>query len=199
MTEARVGRLLAASMHQAILDVLPQRIDFYENWLTSEGLLDGSIGLAPMTAVIGFLRTEGQAYDPVMARAGRLAAEWTLTSRPPLSRRTIAWMPRALRARAAMRAVAGIARDISSASSPAVRVRRQSARLIVRSSLFCAVREPHGAPLCHFYLALATETLSRFGLSAHGRVECCRAVGAESCVIALELSGAVVSDPALAA
>src|SRR5439155_25272548 len=51
MTDARIRRVLAASLHQAIGDVLPQRLDFYEVWLKSEGLRDGSIGLAPMTAV----------------------------------------------------------------------------------------------------------------------------------------------------
>ena len=80
MTEARVGRLLAACLHQAILDDLPQRIEFYEHWLHSEGLRDGNIGLSPMIAVLGFLRTEGDAYDLVASRAGQLAAEWTVTS-----------------------------------------------------------------------------------------------------------------------
>ncbi|MEO8070473.1 MAG: hypothetical protein ABI652_03655, partial [Acidobacteriota bacterium] len=99
MTDTRTGRLLAACLHQAIVDVLPQRLDFYENWLHSEGLRDGSIGLAPITAVVGFLRTEGAAYDAVVARAGQLAADWTVASLASVPRRVIIWLPRRLRAR----------------------------------------------------------------------------------------------------
>jgi hypothetical protein len=185
-------------MHQAIFDLLPQRLEFYEHWLTSEGLRDGSIGLAPMTAVLGFLRTERN-YDQITSRAGQLAAEWTLASRPPLSRRTFGWMPRAFRVRAAMRAAAGMVNDISSGSAPSVRVRRQQARLVIRSSLFCSVRERHATPLCSFYLALATATLQHFGIAARGNLEGCRALGAESCVVALDCSSAAVLHPARAA
>ena len=32
--DARIGRVLVASLHQAIADVLPDRLEFYENWLT---------------------------------------------------------------------------------------------------------------------------------------------------------------------
>jgi hypothetical protein len=60
MTEARIGRLVAASLHQAILDILPQRSISTRNGCipTVSGI--GSIGLAPITAVIGFLRTEAR-------------------------------------------------------------------------------------------------------------------------------------------
>ena len=38
MTEAGIGRVLVASLHQGIADVLPTRLEFYENWLHPEGL-----------------------------------------------------------------------------------------------------------------------------------------------------------------
>ena len=65
-----MGRLVPACLHQAIQETLPRRLDFYEHWLHSQALHDGSIGLAPMTAVLGFLRTEGEGYDQVVRRAG---------------------------------------------------------------------------------------------------------------------------------
>lgn len=188
MTEARVGRLLAACLHQAILDTLPMRVEFYEHWLHPTGLHDGSIGLAPLTAVIGFLRTEGADYDRVMTTAGRLAAEWTLASMSPFRRRVLAALPRPLRTRAALRVAAGIVRDVSSASGAKVRIHRQSARLIVSTSLFCDVRDPQPSPLCGFYLGVAEEAMARVNLPAKGRVERCRAVGADACEIALERS-----------
>src|SRR5713226_1287455 len=131
MSEARIGRLLAASLHQAIGDVMPLRLDFYEVWLRSDGLRDGSIGLAPMTAVLGFLRTEDN-YNRVVTLAGRLAAEWTLASISPLRRRVIGLLPRWLRARVALRIGAGIVRDVFSASRVFTRVRRKTAELDVR-------------------------------------------------------------------
>ena len=62
MREAGIGRVLVASLHQAIADILPTRLGFYENWLNAEGLREGTIGLAPLFAVLSFLRQEGDAY-----------------------------------------------------------------------------------------------------------------------------------------
>ena len=59
MIEAGIGRLLVASLHQAIADLLPTRLEFYEGWLNTAGLRDGRIGLAPLAAVLSFLRQEG--------------------------------------------------------------------------------------------------------------------------------------------
>ena len=42
---------------------LPDRLEFYENWLTVPGLREGTIGLAPLSAVLSFLRLEGEAYN----------------------------------------------------------------------------------------------------------------------------------------
>ena len=75
MTRA-VGRLLVASLHQGIAEVLPTRLDFYESWLNPAGLRDGRIGLAPMAAVLSFLRQEGEPYSAIARRAGEDTAEW---------------------------------------------------------------------------------------------------------------------------
>ena len=100
MSEPRIGRVLVASLHQAIADVLPNRLEFYENWLSVSGLREGTIGLAPLFAVLSFLRTEGAAYEQITVRAGEYAAEWTVNSLAPLERRFIRALPAALRTRA---------------------------------------------------------------------------------------------------
>ena len=189
MTEARIGRLLPACLHQAIGDVLPERMDFYELWLRSEGLRDGSIGLGPLTAVLGFRRTE-HAYGGVVTRAGRLAGEWTVASMTPLRRRAIGWLPRPLRARVALRVVAAIVEQVCTTSLASPRVRRRAASLDVTASLFCTVRETQAQPLCGFYAAAATEVLALFGLPARAQLERCRAVDGATCVIAIEFIGA---------
>ena len=194
MTEARVGRLLSACLHQAIMDMLPQRLEFYEHWLNSEGLRDGSIGIGPITAVLGFLRTEGDGYDRVVSRAGRLAAEWTIASLPAVRRRSIAWLPTRFRAWAALRVAAGIVRDISANSKASVRVRRRAAKFSINSSLFCSVREAQQLPLCGFYAAVATECLARLGVPARSRVEQCRAVQGGTCTVAIEIGVASATE-----
>src|SRR5439155_2705956 len=77
MAETRIGRVLVASLHQAIADLLPTRLEFYENWLNVAGLREGTIGLAPLTAVLSFLRTEGHAYNLITSPAGEYAATST--------------------------------------------------------------------------------------------------------------------------
>jgi predicted hydrocarbon binding protein len=200
MTEARVGRLLAACLHQAILDVIPQRLDFYEYWLDSDGIRDG-IGLAGATAVIGFLRAEpGDVYERVMDRAGRLAAAWTLDTVSSIRRRVVAWLPRPMRTRSALTLAGGIVRVVFADSRVVTRVRGRAATVDIKDSLFCAVREPRTTPLCQFYLAAIAEALERLGVPATGRLERCRAVDGSPCRIALHLCAvAGQKGPAIAA
>src|SRR6476646_3111103 len=103
MGEPSVGRVLVASLHQAIADVLPMRLSFYEGWLNAEGLREGTIGLAPLYAVLSLLRQEGDVYKLITTRAGEYAAEWTVASMPPLRRRMIGASPEWIRARMLLR------------------------------------------------------------------------------------------------
>jgi hypothetical protein len=194
MIEARVGRLLGASLHQAIADELPQRLDFYEHWLKGQSLRDGSVGLAPLSAVLGFLRTEGEAYGAVMTRAGRLAAEWTVTSMSPFERRVIQSLPRALRTRAAVRVANRLVRDIYSSTRATSRVERGHVTVEIAGSVFCAVREPQRQPLCGFYAAVVVETLNALGVPASGHAERCRAVEGAKCSMTIQLSGVAAGD-----
>src|SRR5262244_2080725 len=99
MRDAGIGRVLVASLHQGIADVLPARLGFYESWLHAEGLRDGTIGLAPLYAVLSFLRQEGDAYQMITVRAGEYAADWTVASMPPIRRALIRAAPAWVRAR----------------------------------------------------------------------------------------------------
>lgn len=190
MTEVHIGRLVAASLHQAIGEELPQRLDFYENWLDAEGLRDGSIGLAPMQAVLGFLRTEGESYERVVERAGTLAAEWSLMSLSPMRHRLIQWLPKAMRVRAVLRLAGEISESAGSQSRCTVRPRGKSAQMRVAASMFCSVRGVQAAPLCGFYVAMAVATLAHFGMAAVASIDRCRAMGADACVIDLVIDAA---------
>src|SRR5579864_8549410 len=97
MREAGIGRVLVASLHQGIADILPTRLGFYENWLNAEGLREGTIGLAPFYAVLSFLRQEGEAYEIITTRAGEYAAQWTVESMQPVERAVLRMSPPWLR------------------------------------------------------------------------------------------------------
>ena len=97
MTDAAVGRLLVASLHQGIADLLPMRLEFYEAWLHPSGLREGRIGLAPLAAVLSFLRLEGAPYHLIAARAGEYTADWTVAGLSPFRKRFILAMPPSLR------------------------------------------------------------------------------------------------------
>src|SRR4029078_11956633 len=111
MREAGIGRVLVASLHQGIADILPTRLNFYENWLNSEGLREGTIGLAPLYAVLSFLRQEGEAYQMITTRAGEDAAEGAGAPMPPLQRAAIKAAPAWLRTRMLLRLARQLVRN----------------------------------------------------------------------------------------
>jgi len=185
MREAGIGRVLVASLHQGIADILPTRLDFYENWLNAEGLREGTIGLAPLHAVLSFLRQEGQAYQMITARAGEYAAEWTVASMPPLKRSAIKAAPAWLRARLLVAMARRLVRTSYQGSRAISRMRRGTASIDVRASIFCTVREPVPYPLCGFYAAAFTRLLELFNLRGTTEVVACRGTGKPSCILKL--------------
>ena len=203
MSDARIGRVLVASLHQAIADVLPTRLEFYENWLNVAGLREGTIGLAPLMAVISFLRTEGDPYFPVVASAGRYAAEWTVRGLPKLERRLTAALPVPLRSWAALRTVRSLVRATYPGTRAIIRFRRSVASIDLRGSLFCEVRDPSPLPLCGYYAAAIGRLLELFDLRAVARVVECRAAGGgRQCLLSVSVERMVptaVADEAGAA
>jgi bacteriochlorophyll 4-vinyl reductase len=187
MSEAGIGRVLVASLHQGIADILPTRLGFYENWLNAEGLREGTIGLAPLYAVLSFLRQEGDAYQLITMRAGEYAADWTVQSMSPLQRTLIKAAPVWLRSRILLRMAQGLVRSSYSGSRAMFRLRRGAARVDVRASVFCTVRERVPHPLCGFYAAAFTRMLALFSIGATAEVIACRGTGEASCVLTVML------------
>jgi hypothetical protein len=189
MSEAGIGRILVASLHQGIADLLPSRLEFYENWFNPTGLRNGTIGLAPLLAVLSFLRREGDAYGLVTERAGELAAEWTFDQMSGRRRWALRRLPAACRVSAALKMVRRIIHDSYGGSRAVSRVRRGAGSVEIRGSVFCGVRERWPASLCGFYAAAVSRAFLLFGLQAQARVTECRAVGNAVCVIAVAVHG----------
>ncbi len=189
MSEARVGRLLVASLHQSIGDHLPQRLDYYEHWLTPMGLKDGRSGRAALGAVLSFLRQEGRTeYDAVMTGAGRYAEEWYRADRPG-PRIPIRLLPRSLQGRVALRRSRGLLNAACSTSSVTAAMKRSSGVATVSSSVFCTLREPWPWPTCQFFVEALSRDLARQGMPATVRGASCLATGSDACRFDVSFGG----------
>jgi hypothetical protein len=197
MSEAGVGRVLVASLHQSIADILPTRLAFYENWLSTSGLRAGTIGVAPLYAVLSFLRQEGDLYYIITTRAGEYAAEWTVQSLTDVRRKLMRSTPRWLRRRLVLRLAQQVVHSTYRGSRAVARLQNGAASLDVRASIFCTVREPANQPLCGYYAAALTRLLSLFNLDGRTDVVACRAIGEPMCVlkIAEPLAAGAAADP----
>jgi hypothetical protein len=186
MSEGRIGRVLVASLHQGIADVLPDRLEFYENWLNGAGLREGTIGLGALTAVISFLRTEGEAYSHVTTRAGQYAGEWTFRSLPAMEQRLIGALPVGLRTRGALRTARSLVRATYPGTRALVTLKAGVASVDLRGSLFCEVRVASPFPLCGYYATAMARVLELFDLPVEVRLLECRASGARrGCTLSL--------------
>jgi bacteriochlorophyll 4-vinyl reductase len=184
MRDAVVGRVLVASLHQGISDVLPARLAFYENWLHTEGLRDGTIGLAPLYAVLSFLRQEGEVpYERITTCAGEYAAEWTVQSMAPIERTLTKAAPAWLRNRLLLRLLGRLVSQSYTGSRVVSRLRRGQASVDVRASVFCTVRDAVPRPLCGFYVAAFTRLHALFDLTARVEVSSCRGMGQPACLM----------------
>jgi hypothetical protein len=197
MSEPRIGRFLVASLHQAIAELLPDRLEFYENWLSVSGLREGTIGLAPLSAVLSFLRGEGEAYQQVVSRAGGHAADWTFRGLPAIERRLFRALPIRLRIRAALRTARALVRSTYPGTRLIARVRRDAASVDLRGSLFCEVREASPRALCGFYTAALARLFHLFGVPADAQVTTCRAANRSGgCVMSIVLRQMPAGEPA---
>src|SRR5215470_17696324 len=183
--EGGVGRLLVASLHQGIADLLPTRLEFYESWLNPSGLRDGRIGLAPLAAVLSFLRQEGSPYRLIAARAGEYTAEWTVADLSALQRTFIRAAPRRIRVHLVMRLARKMIRTTYGGSRAIVRWKRGKGAVDIRGSIFCEVRDRTEEPLCDFYAAAIRRLMYLFNLDAEVGLDQCRATGAGQCLMSV--------------
>ncbi len=187
MSEPKIGRVLAASLHQAIDDLLPMRVEFYQSWLTATRIRQGALGHGRIAAVISFLRQEGDEYDAVVDRAGRYAADWTVGALPVVARTLLRRLPRPIRVRVVLRLAARMIRKLHDDCRLRALVRRDIAVVTLEGSLFCDVREPVSAPLCGFYAAVLERCLEFFGMSARVQLSRCRATGDGTCELIIHI------------
>ena len=186
MSEARIDRLLAAALHQAIADLLPMRLEFYESYLRPRAWREDAVNLAPVTAVLSFLRhEEGEPYDAVMTRAASYAAAWWVAGQPWHVRSGRRLLPLWMR----LRQVGALAKRHFESSyrgtKVRVHVRRGRLEIDIRGSIFCSSREQARAAHCGYYLAFVQALLAEDAFAHPGTLAACRALGSTSCIVAI--------------
>jgi hypothetical protein len=118
----------------------------------------------------------------------------------PLERRFIRALPAALRTRAALRTARALVRETYPGSRAIMRLKRGTASIDLRGSLFCEVRETSILPLCGFYASAIARVLQQFALRADAQVTECRAAGGrKGCLLSVVVSGITADEPAAAA
>ena len=194
-TDDGIGRILVASLHHGIGDAMPMRLEYYEHWLGPMGLRDSRGGLAPLGAVLSFLRLEGQAvYDDVMTRAGRSSAEWhrhRRSRRDALARA----LPQRLAPplRAGPHAAAWCGRP-SIRRTPRCRRGGDTRRVDIEGSVFCALRDPWPWPTCTYFRPPSSAMSSCAALRPRVAIDACRASGAAACRLDRGLHARVGAD-----
>jgi hypothetical protein len=195
MADAAIGPLLVASLHQAVAEVLPDRLDFYETWLNPNWIRKRRIGPAAVGAALSFLRREDD-YDKVVERAGEYAVDWTFDSLSPVRHGIIRLLPVWLRRRAATRLAASVVLE-STPGPIQVQTTPAESRLTLKSSFFCTVREPARTPLCGYYAAALKQVFVKSGLSGSVKIKSCKGTGDAECRLVLSFATAseAESDP----
>jgi hypothetical protein len=167
MVDAGIGRLLISSLHQGIADVSPNRLEFYENWLSPTGMRDGRIGLAPLGAVLSFLhREEAPANQQIVTRAGRYAADWTFADVSALRRWYLRRLPMNMRARAALNLGKRLILATVRQSKVTTRFRGTTAGIDISSALFDQLRDPATIPMRAFYASAIDRLLAHCAVDA---------------------------------
>ena len=180
---------MVGALHQALADHLPLRLDFYEDYLRPTRVREGRVGAASFLAALSFLRREDAEWDPIMARAGRSAAEWVFDGLPRVQRIWFRRLPASWRLRLALRLTRELVADSMPPSRATVTLTRGTGVLEIEGSAFCDAREKAAAPRCRLYGA----ALERFGelLDVGVRVgwDGCRAMGHPRCSLRFEVPG----------
>jgi predicted hydrocarbon binding protein len=101
--------------------------------------------------------------------------------------------------RAALRTARALVRATYPGSRAIIRIKRGTASIDLRGSLFCEVREASALPLCWFYRAAIARVLHLFALQADAQVDECRAAGGgKGCRLSVVLTGQPGSERAVA-
>ena len=113
-----------------------------------------------------------------------------LQSLPPFQKAMLKRAPLWLRRRLLLRLARRLVSNTYKGSRAISHLRGVTARVEVRASVFCTVREKVPYPLCGFYRAAFTRLLALFDISASTEIVTCRGAGETTCVLNVSIANA---------
>ena len=119
-----------------------------------------------------------------------------MQSMPSSRRAMLKAAPAWLRRRILLRLARRLVRESYTGSRAVSRIRRGTASIDLRASVFCSVREPVPHPLCGFYAAAFTRLLALFDIGARTEVVACRGTGEPTCVLKVAMANGQPVAPA---
>jgi hypothetical protein len=114
----------------------------------------------------------------------------------PIQRTLIKTAPVWLRSRMLLRLAQRLVHSSYRGSRAISRLRGGTARVDLRASVFCTVREKVPHALCGFYAAAFTRMLALFDIGASTEVVACRGTGEPTCVLNVSLAAGQPAETA---
>ena len=81
-----VERKFVASLHKALEEVAPERLEVFEKWFDPADRRP-QFHIAPVIGAVGYLRRTPALYHQVMEKAGLYASQWSFSDLPQFERK----------------------------------------------------------------------------------------------------------------
>lgn len=180
--EVLVERKFVASLHRALEEVAPERLEVFEKWFNPADRRP-QFHIAPVIGAVGYLRKTPELYRKVMEKAGRYASQWSCLDLPQLRRKMIQSRLPFGRDRLLRHLLRFGLRSIH--RDGALETARNGDHLVVTvaNSLFCRTGGPGGdEPACLYYAALFAGLLDCTQEKTSSFIEsACRGLGDAAC------------------
>lgn len=152
MDNGLVERKFVASLHKALEELAPERLEIFEKWFDPADRR-AQFHIASVIGAIGYLRRSPDLYHKVMEMAGRYASQWSCLDLPQIKRKIRFRLPFGrdrLVKHLLQSGLKSIHRDAE------LETARDGDKLVVTvsNSLFCRTELNGGEPTCEYYSAL---------------------------------------------
>jgi hypothetical protein len=180
MDNGLVERKFVASLHKALEDLAPERLEIFKKWFDPADRRP-QFHIATVIGAIGYLRRSPDLYHKVMEKAGHYASQWSCLDLPRIERKFRFRLPFGrdrLVKHLLQRGLKSIHRDGE------LETARDGDKLVVTvsNSLFCRTEKNGGEPTCEYYSALFAGLLDCTHENWSSITEsACRAQGDSSC------------------
>ncbi len=180
MENGLVERKFVASLHKALEELAPERLEIFEKWFDPADRRP-QFHIASIIGAVGYLRRSPELYHKVMEKAGHYASQWSCLDLPENKRKILFRLPfgRDRRVKHLLqKGLRSIHRDGQ------LETARDGDKLVVTlsNSLFCRTELIGNEPTCEYYSAFFAGLLACIHENCSSMTEsACRGQGDSSC------------------